>query len=74
MRKKVAIGLGLVFVVLAVTVLVCDRMGPAEPPLRVGMTADEVVDLLGLGIGGGNTLNSSEIDFVEDADWQGNRK
>jgi hypothetical protein len=47
MRKKIAVGAGLVAVVLAVVVLVCDRMGPAEPPLRVGMNKEEVEAVLG---------------------------
>jgi hypothetical protein len=42
MRKKLAVGVGLVAVALAIVVLVCDRMEPAEPPLRVGMTEVEV--------------------------------
>jgi hypothetical protein len=45
MRKKLPIAVGLVAVVLAATALVCDRMG-SKPPLRVGMTADEVCDAL----------------------------
>jgi hypothetical protein len=55
-------------------VLVCERTGLAKPPLRVGMTADEVVGLLGPGCGGGSTLYSCEMDFIEDADWLGDRR
>jgi hypothetical protein len=47
MRKKIAVGVGLVAVVLAAAVLVCDRMGPAELPLLVGMDREEVERLLG---------------------------
>jgi hypothetical protein len=34
-RKPLVVGV-LVAAVLAVTVVVCDQMPPAEPPLRVG--------------------------------------
>jgi hypothetical protein len=71
MRRKIAVGAGLVAVVLTVTVLVCDRMAPAQPPLRVGMTGDEVFDLLGIGISG--TMHSWETDFISEPDWLGNR-
>jgi hypothetical protein len=73
MRKKIAIGVGLVAVALIVPVVVCGRMAPAQPPLRAGMTADEVFDLLGIGIGGSCTLHSSESDFITEPDWLGNQ-
>jgi hypothetical protein len=57
-RRDVGTGIGLVAVVLTAAV----------------MTADEVVALLGLGCSGGSTLSTSEMDFIEDADWLGNRR
>ena len=46
-RKKVAIGLGLVLLALLVTVLVALWMQPAEPPLQVGMSQEEVDRAMG---------------------------
>jgi hypothetical protein len=47
MRKKVAIGIGLVLLASVVMVLVVLWLPPTEPPLRVGMTEEEVRALLG---------------------------
>ncbi len=74
MRKKIAVGVGLVVVVLAVTVVVCDRLTPTEPQLRVGMTKQEVVKLLGH-----ESLGQGEGEFTQDwflihADWRGNQQ
>jgi hypothetical protein len=71
-RKPLVVGV-LVAAVLAVTVVVCDQMPPAEPPLRVGMTGDEVFDLLRIGISGSGTMHSWETDFISEPDWLGNR-
>lgn len=46
-RKKIAVGVGLVVVVLAVAVLMWWRTPPAGPPLRVGMDRVEVNKLFG---------------------------
>jgi hypothetical protein len=80
MRKRIAVGVGLVAAVLALTVLVCDRMEPAEPPLCVGMSRHEVANLLG-------PTNPLEIEdsldvfdpleyrhYCTTPDWLGNRQ
>src|SRR5260370_10189841 len=46
MRRKMAVVVGLVAVVLAVTVVVGDRMPPAEPPLRKGMVFSDTGPLM----------------------------
>jgi hypothetical protein len=47
MRIKIATGVGLALVVLTVLALLCGRMPPSQPPLRVGMTKSEVGSALG---------------------------
>lgn len=49
MRKKLAVVVGLVAVVLAVTVppLAVSLLRPTDPPLRVGMTQEEVHQVFG---------------------------
>jgi uncharacterized protein (DUF58 family) len=47
MRKKLAVWVGLVFLVLVVASFVVWYLPPAEPPLRVGMTDAEVSRVLG---------------------------
>jgi hypothetical protein len=83
MRKKLAVAVVLVAVVLAAAVLVCDRMG-SKPPLRVGMTADEVCDALTVSAGPpfvGWDVNYSDLDntgtkyresYSTMPDWLGN--
>jgi hypothetical protein len=77
MRKKIDVVVGLVLVVLAVPVLVCDWMGPAKPPLRVGMSPDEVhaaigdVPCLNSGTVSGNNYFLDE-DYYS-VDWLGNQ-
>ena len=74
MRKKIAVGVGQIVLVLAIAVAVCDRLPQAEPPLWVGMTADEVTDLLGDPDVTAGTLHSSWMIFFGDTDWLGNRQ
>jgi hypothetical protein len=47
MKKKLAACLALVLLALVVTVLAARRMTPAEVPLRVGMTREEVRQVFG---------------------------
>jgi len=49
MRKKIAVGVGLVAVVLAIVgpPFVALSVRPYEPPLRVGMTRNDVESVLG---------------------------
>ena len=47
MRKKIAACLGLLLLVLATTLLAAWFLPPAEPQMRVGMTVDEVHEVLG---------------------------
>ena len=68
------VGVGLVVVVLAVTVLVCDRMEPTEPPLRVGMTADEVEQLLGKPSATAGGLMSHISLYDKQEDWLGSSR
>ncbi len=46
MRKKLTLCLGLVLLALLVTGLVAWFLPPAEPPLRVGMTEEEVDEVM----------------------------
>jgi hypothetical protein len=78
MRTKLAVGVGLVAVALAVTVLMCDRMGPAQPPLRVGMTQDELRQAIGtdhpmMRFGCGFDLAAREV-YLPKPDQFGNRQ
>jgi hypothetical protein len=47
MRRKIGVSLGLVLLALLVTALVVWWLPPTEPPLRVGMTTQEVEEALG---------------------------
>jgi hypothetical protein len=49
MRKKFGVGFGLVAVVLAIVVppFVALSLRPYEPPVRLGMTDEEVIEALG---------------------------
>jgi hypothetical protein len=51
MRKKIAVRVGLVAAVLAVTVCVMWLLSPGRPQLRVGMAKAEVDQALGLPVG-----------------------
>jgi hypothetical protein len=81
-RKKLAIGIGLVLVLLTVALVVVALIPTAEPPLRVGMTTQEVGDVMDspgirdrqresfvTRVDGKTTKNT----FVEASDWLGNR-
>jgi hypothetical protein len=48
MRKKIAIGVGLVLLALLITVLVVLWMQPAGPPLQIGMSEEEVDRAMGI--------------------------
>jgi hypothetical protein len=71
MRKKLAVSVGLVAAVLAVTVVVCDQVPPADPPLRVAMTGEEVFALYGHGSSG--EMGDCTLTF-ENVDWRGNNR
>jgi hypothetical protein len=74
MRKKLAVGVGLVAMVLIVTVLVCDRIPQAELPLRVGMTEKEVQSVLGEATGGWFLNENMGVVSYEVTDRMGNRQ
>src|SRR5260370_3045092 len=74
MQKKLGIGTGLFAVVLAVTALVCDRVGSVEPPLRVGMDPLEVQEAMGeYDHGFSNGWRSLDY-YNEGPDWLGRRQ
>ncbi len=67
MRKKIAAGIGLLVVLIfAGTELVAQRLTP-EPPLRIGMTAQEVQAVIGTSVSGGEG-NSRQMTVIHDLD------
>jgi hypothetical protein len=72
MRKKIAIGVGLVAVVLVALALVDWWLTPAAPPLRAGMTKDEVTNVLRAS-GGRVLYDGLVVDTVYQTgpDWMG---
>jgi hypothetical protein len=80
MRKKIAIGVGLVVVVLLAGALVAGALldwwlRPAPPPLRAGMTKGEVTDVF-LTSGGCVLYDGMVVDTVYETgpDWMGRRQ
>jgi hypothetical protein len=74
MRKMIAIGVGLLAVGLAVAVVVCDRTQPAEPPLRVGMTLEEVERATGISSLWITDIWDPHVEYIQGPDWLGNRQ
>jgi hypothetical protein len=72
MWKKVAIGVGLIAVVLVVTVVVSDQWPSNDPPFPVGMTMDEVEEYRQPGfMASGAHLSGGCIMTFEDVDCLG---
>jgi hypothetical protein len=77
MQKKIAAYLGLPFFVLVVTVLTVRWLPPTEPPLRVGMTHEEVRHLMGddsisIPVGNGFDPELYVTGYSTEVDWLGN--
>jgi hypothetical protein len=78
MRKRIAVSIGLIVVMLAIVgpALVTHSVRASELPLRVGMTPREAWDVLELrGIRGPVIVNPErpELEFVLETDWLGGR-
>ncbi len=73
MRRKFTVGVGLVGVVLAVTVAVCDQM-PTEPPLRVGMNEMEVMKALDVPLPLSIRDPREYARYRQGPDWLGNSR
>jgi hypothetical protein len=82
MRKKRVIGVVLVVILVAASLFLIGITPTAEPPLRVGMSArevNEIMDSPGLRERQRESFvtkldaNTSKLTFVEASDWLGNR-
>src|SRR5438270_2744821 len=78
MWRKIAAGFALILLALLVTVLAAWWLPVAEPPLRVGMTEEEVSRVLDPPV---NPLQICDVSIFEDvrgystkADWLGRRR
>jgi hypothetical protein len=74
MRKKIAVGVVLVAVVLAVAVVVCNRMEPAEPPLKLGMQYAEAMAAMENDSWERDASESIGPGFTSAPNWAGGRR